>query len=330
MMTAAKLAELARLAKAEPTMTRVALDDLADPATIRKQLQTEYDKHVRSHEGISGLVDRIMRVTGMRQGRAQRIARTEKTKASNGGRFAALADSYLRDYYKARKNHKKRPERPLIMWIDPETARHPRDGHVAITGFVVAIGERFPNGLRFPGDPDAPIEEVANCHCYIRKARKKVSRPDEPVEHFHVGTYKIEIDAASVFGVTPPRIPRVIPIPVHNAARADEPVEPVETVPSAQPAETGQTTVRVAYEFPLFISRRTDRRARLEGHVLAVTVQGTQATIGVLLDGGAVAYVQVSAGMVRRAGINVGDAVTVRGKYTRRGELRVDSIMVRR
>ena len=41
---------------------------------------------------------------------------------------------------------------------------HVRESHAAIDGDVVAIGQPFANGLRFPGD-DGPVEELVNCRC---------------------------------------------------------------------------------------------------------------------------------------------------------------------
>lgn len=46
------------------------------------------------------------------------------------------------------------------------TSGNPRDSHRAVNGQVVAMGERFSNGLRWPGDP-GPAGEIANCKCAL-------------------------------------------------------------------------------------------------------------------------------------------------------------------
>ncbi|MEJ7872206.1 MAG: hypothetical protein WKF67_08085 [Rubrobacteraceae bacterium] len=46
-----------------------------------------------------------------------------------------------------------------------------RGSHEHIDGSVRKNGEPFPNGLRFPKDPEGDISEVANCRCYLTKYR---------------------------------------------------------------------------------------------------------------------------------------------------------------
>lgn len=168
MMTAKRLKELADMAIVPDPMSQVALDELMNPELIRQQLKTEFEKHLRAKESLEGLVARIQRVSGKSSSRARAIARTEKTRAVNGERFARIVNDYLDRMDKARKGHRRRPDRPLITWIDPRTAKTPRHEHVAISGRTIPVGEEFMHNLHYPGDPQAPIEQVVNCHCYIR------------------------------------------------------------------------------------------------------------------------------------------------------------------
>ena len=45
---------------------------------------------------------------------------------------------------------------------------NPRPDHAALNGVTVGIRERFPNGLRWPGDPAGSAEQNANCMCTVR------------------------------------------------------------------------------------------------------------------------------------------------------------------
>lgn len=172
MMTRRKLENLREMVTmAESPMARVSLDDLANPERIRKRLSTELELHIRSKKGMSDLVSRIQRAAQMDANRAKRIAVTEKTRTLNSARMQPAVEQYLKEYDKAVKGHRKRPEPPRFQWVHTNAAREPRPRHIALSGTVCAIGEEFLPGVRFPGDPDGPAAEIINCHCYIRRAR---------------------------------------------------------------------------------------------------------------------------------------------------------------
>ncbi len=42
-----------------------------------------------------------------------------------------------------------------------------RDSHRELDGQVRRVGEEFKPGLRYPGDPAAPLEETVNCRCIL-------------------------------------------------------------------------------------------------------------------------------------------------------------------
>lgn len=168
-MTRAELNALRRLAEGEPSMTRVALNDIGNPAGVRRAMQREFETALRGKESTAQLVDRLVRVAGVSQTRAATIAQTERTRAANGSRYAQAIEEYLRAYDKAVKGHRKRPALPVFQWINPRYAKEPRPHHVAISGKRCKVGEEFLPGLHYPGDPDAPARETINCHCYIRR-----------------------------------------------------------------------------------------------------------------------------------------------------------------
>lgn len=168
-MTRDELDALRRLAEQEPSMTRVALDDIANPDAIRRQLQAEFDQSIRNKESNAQLMGRLQRVVDMTRSRAATITQTEKTRAANGERMAQAIREYTEAYNKAVRGHRKRPDLPVFQWVNPLRAREPRHKHVAISGTKRPIGQEFLPDLHYPGDPQAPASETINCHCYIRR-----------------------------------------------------------------------------------------------------------------------------------------------------------------
>lgn len=168
-MTQRKLKKLAEVAEQEPAFTKASLKNLQNERLIRSQLQAEFNKHLRAKEGVQGLVDRIIKVTNASRDRAISIAQTERTRALNGTRLARDLEQYFEAYNKAVKGHRKRPEVPEYMWVNPLRAKEPRHMHVAISGTRRKAGEYFLPNLRYPGDPQAPASQTIRCHCYIRR-----------------------------------------------------------------------------------------------------------------------------------------------------------------
>lgn len=174
MMTRRKLENLRDMVTLpESPMSRVSLDDLANPERIRKRLATDLEMHIRGKRGIDDLIARIQKTARMDADRAKRIAVTEKTRSMNSARMQPAIEQYLKDYDKAVKHHRKRPEPPMFQWVHTNAAREPRPRHISLSGTVRSIGEEFLPGVRFPGDPNGPASEIINCHCYIRKVTKK-------------------------------------------------------------------------------------------------------------------------------------------------------------
>lgn len=170
-MTRAELEALRKSAAREPPMTRMALHDIANPDTVRQQLQREFEQSLRNRESVDQLADRLQRTCDMSHARARTIAVTERTRASNGQRYADAIEEYAKAYDKAVRWHKKRPALPVFQWVNPLRAKEPRPHHVAISGTRREVGREFLPGLRYPGDPHGPARETINCHCYIRRWR---------------------------------------------------------------------------------------------------------------------------------------------------------------
>ena len=83
--------------------------------------------------------------------RAEAIARTETMRAYNAGST---------EIYRANGVE----SREWLATLDDRT----RDSHAEANGQIVAIDELFDVGgveMDFPGDPNAPVEEIVNCRC---------------------------------------------------------------------------------------------------------------------------------------------------------------------
>jgi len=116
--------------------------------TIKEQIAVALDEGVAEGETITQLADRVRGVYNMATSRAQLIARTETTGAINGGSVLYYEESGVEK----------------LEWL---TAR---DELVRLThqieGETAIVGQRFSNGLDFPGG-DGPPEEVCNCRCNV-------------------------------------------------------------------------------------------------------------------------------------------------------------------
>lgn len=107
------------------------------------------------------------------QSRAQTIARTEGLAITEGARDEAFRqmvettglDTSLIDE----------------IWRATTSDDRTRETHRAMNGQVQPYGQPFesPSGatLRYPGDPDAPAEEVINCRCHKTRRIRKAGAP---------------------------------------------------------------------------------------------------------------------------------------------------------
>lgn len=82
------------------------------------------------------------------RGRSLTIARTETASAANAMQNEAFKAEGV-------ERHE---------WASSRDAAV-RDSHESLDGEVRKIGEAFSNGLKYPGDPSGPAEEVINCRC---------------------------------------------------------------------------------------------------------------------------------------------------------------------
>ena len=98
-MRRSELEQLRRIAsQREPPMTRVALHDIGNAESVRRELQSEFEKSLRGKESTEKLIQRLQRVTDMNRARAATIAQTERTRSANSARVLdALVNGTFRD-----------------------------------------------------------------------------------------------------------------------------------------------------------------------------------------------------------------------------------------
>lgn len=137
-----------------PSKKRQAEIDASDKKWNMDKLTSCFTASIVSGDSIPMMAKRISSVADMDRNSAIRNARTMTTGAENGGRI----DSYLRA--KAMGIDMKEE---WVATLDGRT----RHSHRNMDGEKIAVGEKFSNGLRFPGDPDGAPYEVYNCRCTI-------------------------------------------------------------------------------------------------------------------------------------------------------------------
>jgi HK97 family phage portal protein len=100
---------------------------------------------------VNELQESIFSVMQDSRARALRIARTETTSAANGVEYVSHNIAGV-------KTH---------MWL-AALDENTRDSHLAcMREGDIAVGTKFSNGLRFPGDPSGEAGEVVNCRCSL-------------------------------------------------------------------------------------------------------------------------------------------------------------------
>jgi len=93
--------------------------------------------------------------------RAALIARTEAQQYESTGIFAGMDEAGVEE----------------IEWLSSNNPNHGDRRHDLMNGKTVRLGEYFVtplgNRMRYPGDPEAPIKETANCGCSFAPARRR-------------------------------------------------------------------------------------------------------------------------------------------------------------
>jgi len=118
---------------------------------IEKQLGATFDRFLGEESKLTD-EERAWFAERNVPNRLEVIARTESLRASNSGGHELMKEWGV-------------PRKEWLATLDPPRAR---ENHMAMNGEVVPMDEPFDVGgvkMMYPGDPDAPIDETANCRC---------------------------------------------------------------------------------------------------------------------------------------------------------------------
>lgn len=120
----------------------------------RQHIRDQITQGVLQGDSIPNIAKRLQKVAQMDKAAAIRNARTAVTGAENAGRV---------DGYKRAQEMGIDLQQEWLASLDMKT----RHSHRQMDGVKVNVGQKFPNGLRYPGDPEGPPEEVYNCRCTL-------------------------------------------------------------------------------------------------------------------------------------------------------------------
>ena len=128
------------------------LDKIKDKRWNTKQMSSKLLQGILNGDPVDKIAQSLIGIVSNNEAAAMRNARTMVTGAENRGRL----DSY-----------NELDEQGVIqkkVWIATPDDRT-RESHLEIDGEEVDIGDKFTNGLNFPGDPSGDPSEVYNCRC---------------------------------------------------------------------------------------------------------------------------------------------------------------------
>ncbi len=147
-----------------------AVDLPLDQQYTRKHITNSITQGILQGESIEKIANRMTGVTQMSYNSAVRTARTLTTSAQNAGRV---------DCYKNAQTFMSKAGMELQKeWMAALDSRT-RHSHRVLDGVRVGLDEKFPNGCRYPADPQGPASEIYNCRCTLVAAIKGYDYKDE-------------------------------------------------------------------------------------------------------------------------------------------------------
>ena len=128
------------------------IDSAKDIRWNRQKFTSAITQGILQGESIPNIVKRTNSIYGQNEEAAYRAARTATTSAENAGRVSS---------YERAQRLGIDMELEWLATLDGRT----RSSHRQLDGERIQLGEKFSNGLRWPGDPAGPGHELWNCRC---------------------------------------------------------------------------------------------------------------------------------------------------------------------
>nr|WP_202917973.1 phage minor head protein [Streptomyces taklimakanensis] len=169
--------------------TRTLLDGVGD--RLAEQARTTLAEGLADGEDTEQLADRLRAVfaadgTQLGETRAERIARTEATRAWNAGAVGAARDLTG-------------PDRPLVKQWTTRRDNRVRHAHDLVDGQLQLLDDPFQvagHAMDYPGDPTAPPELTVNCRCIAVVERAPRTAASEPKGQTRGGVFETQADPA--------------------------------------------------------------------------------------------------------------------------------------
>ena len=159
----------------EDLFERVFIASQQTLARVEQSIMTIILEGYKSGKGIDKVAaDLNKRFTQLETWEARRIARTE----IHNSHCTAVHDTYTEMGVE------------YSMWItaDDDRVRGNKEkdlaDHVKLHGEITRLGDKFSNGLFYPGEPSGPIEEWINCRCVEAPYNMPYGYTAPPMEQF--------------------------------------------------------------------------------------------------------------------------------------------------
>ena len=137
-----------------------------DIKDLQKKIAGEISRGIAGGQMYSEIARNIASWARIPKNNAMRITRTEAHRIQ------------CKAAYDAQQKAKSRGADVVRQW-DASLDGRTRDSHRKVDGEIREIGEKFSNGLEYPGDPSGRPEEVINCRCaLLTRARWALDREE--------------------------------------------------------------------------------------------------------------------------------------------------------
>ena len=149
----------------EPPFKIPKIDNAKDHIWNRQQFTNAITQGILQGKSVDRIVENTEHLFGKNEAAAVRAARTAVTGAENAGRISS---------YQRAERLGINLKQEWLATLDVRT----RSSHRQLDGEKVEVGEKFSNGLRFPGDPEGAGSEVYNCRCTLVAAVDGIDQSD--------------------------------------------------------------------------------------------------------------------------------------------------------